>query len=385
MRKELFAVLAIATTLSLSACGGGGGGGGNTTQAVPPGNNGSDSTDKPRTLAEAFKEIGSHFSAQASMNYNRFDVIGDGRMLVGYSPDRSATELVMVDYTDTDNIVYTKLGKGDHHRGVIAEDFNNDGELEIYTYSHGYEYVLSGGLGVETAKSGKNFLITPDNQVELISDTYTHGACTGDFNGDSFIDIVDVNVYHGNNPLVRYGDGNNNFSDARDMPVGFLELNEAFTSCASHDVNSDGYDDIIFGLEGGPNHVIVYGGVDSLSFSSRTSLVSYGPEGQVYTLTDRGPVTTQMFTTGDYLVTFVTDYDTGTMIELFKVENDSYTHVETKKVDTDLLDIKVDGNVAVATNKWRSIGDIAGYYSRAVVHVTVDDGSLLVQTKRREQ
>ena len=380
MRKELFAVLATTAMLSLTACGGGGGSETQTVQSQLPSGGGNDdnSSDPVPTVADAFEEISNKFSDVDHLNFSRFDVVGDGRMLVGYSADTNGTDLVLVDYTDIENITYTEVGKGDHHRGIVAEDFDVDGTLEIYTFSHGYEYVHDNG-DTDMAETGENFLISEDGTIERVGGAYTHGACSGDFNGDTLPDIIDVNV----NPLVRYGDGNGDFENAQDMPVGLLEYNETFTTCTAHDINNDGYDDVIFGRNSGDNHVIVYGGADNMTFSSETSIVEYGEKGAVYTLTDRGPVTTGMFTTGDYLVTFVTDYDTGTMIELFETDGTTYRHVETQEFDQGVLDIEVTGDTAVVTDTW--IKAMSEYYTEPALHVTVDNGSLSLESKLREQ
>lgn len=376
--KQANIALAIFAAVAITACGGGGGSEG-TVQSVSL----SDNSSSNPTIVDAFESIGSHFASKEHHEFSRFDVIGNNQMLVSYSSNREDSDLVLVDYSDYNNIVYNEIGKGDHHRGVVVKDFNNDGDLEIYAFSHGYEYLINGD--VETATEGKNFLIA-DGEVNFIDEAYTHGSCSGDFNGDTLLDLVDVNVYHGYDPLVRYGDGNNNFVDnVEEMPAAFIARDEAFTSCASNDVNGDGYDDIIFGLQGGPNHVIVYGGANGLSYDSETSIVEYGEEGQIYTLTDRGPVTTQMYTDGDYLVTFVTDYDTGTMVELFELQGTSYVHVETDRINENAGDIRVTNGTAVVTNKWRSIEDIDGYFTDYVTHVSVENGQLNIESRQRNQ
>ncbi|MAI07975.1 MAG: hypothetical protein CMF61_03360 [Magnetococcales bacterium] len=390
-------LLTMIGALSLTACGGGGDTAPATpqTQAAPPPapvTTGNSSDVATPSKAEVFAVISDHFAHTTNINFARFDVLDNDRMLVAFSDDTDAPETVMVDFSDPNNITFTDLGKSSHHRGLIEVDLDHDSIAEIYTFSHGYEYVYDGDDNIQMAKQGDNFLIDEFGELTLIGGNNTHGACAGDFNGDSNVDIVDVNVYHGNTPVVRYNDGNADLSNAQDMPAEMLarhsKTDEGFTTCTSADVNQDGFDDVILGrnvvdIEPGRSvdgqHVILYGSADGLEFDEQFSVIDYN-ESSLEGLTN----TTGMFTVDNYMVAFVTDYET-TQIELFEVDsnnNSTYTFVQSISIDQATLDIEVKQGQAVITDTWtRAIDD---YYTEPAYHVTVENGSLQVEHRLRD-
>lgn len=386
--KQANIAVAIFAAVALSACGGGGSSSTETVQVAPP-TGSSNNSDNTPTAEEVFASISAELEHTHTMNYARFDVLENDRMLVGYSPDKTAPELILVDYSDPENIIYNELGTGGFRRGVIEADFDHDSTNELYTYSHGYEY-FNGDGELELASEGNNFYITETGEVKHIDDEYTHGACAGDFNGDTNIDIFDVNSSV-DDPLVRYNDGNGNFDNVQEMPSAFLERIETFTACTVVDVDSDGFDDVVLGrnlndivnadesITSVPNdHVILFGGSDSLEFNENYSIVNGRSDFEF----EDYPSTTGIYTTGDYMVAFVTDYNT-TEVELYQREGDTYTFVEAVSLDISTLDIEVVGSTGIVTSTWTK--DIDTYYTEPAIHVTVVDNALQIEERLRDK
>lgn len=376
--KRLLITSAIA--LVLTGCGGGGG-------SSPPSSNTASTAPQATTKADAVQAIATHFSAQRNQNFTRYDMISDTTMLVSYSPDTSDPTSVLVDFTDYDNITYTDLGTTTHYRGLLVADFDTDSVDDLYLFSHGYEIFNSSGNLTDSALQGKNVLVTNSDQ-RTIGSGYTHGACTGDFNGDTYLDIYDVNPYINSTDLVRINDGNGYFT-AYDAPLELREpASENFTSCASQDIDGDGYDDVVLGRNTRDpiedtgfvehnNHIVLFGSVNGLTYDSNRSVVELTMHDNIKDTENAVAIKLQ----GDYLVAFITDYYTSA-VELFEWTGDGYVFVDSLAVNTDILDVDTIGNEFVPRST--ILRDLGTHYTATVPHYSIKDGKLSVTNKTRK-
>lgn len=377
-------LIASAIAMTLVGCGGGGSTPvDNSTSTTPP----TTVTPDPKpTKAEAIQAIADHFSEVQEQNFTRYDFITETSLLVSYSPDTTAPTTVIVDFSDTANITYTEVEPTTFYRGVVAQDFDNNGELDLYLYSHGYEIFDENGDAIDSAESGINYL-SLNGTITQEGEGYTHGACSGDFNGDTYPDIYDVNAY-GSMSLVRYNDGNGSFQ-VRDIPLelrGFAaNAVDApnFTSCASSDIDGDGYSDVVLGRNYTYNgeyeqlneHVVLFGSVDGLVYDSNRSLSEF----MMYDSIAGTEATVSIHIEGEYIVAFVTDYY-NSAAELYKWTDTGYQFVNAIEQEGQFLD--VDNINGEFVPRWSALNFLAGYYDETD-HYSIVDGKLTLSKKVR--
>lgn len=323
--------------------------------------------------------------------FTRFDIVGNAKMVVYRATnlntitngvtDADIEDTVLVDYRDSNNIVITTMGVGTVARGTVVADFDGDQLDDYYAHSHGHEF----GNGENHALEGDNvlYLSSLQYQGKIIGSGYTHGACAGDFNGDGFVDILDVNAYSGS-PLARFNDGNGNFT-VQNTPIELREpLQENFTSCIAIDVNGDTIDDVVLGRNADYHldvngHTVLLGSTDGLLYGYETEVIPYDNA-----VPDGAPATLKMFNIQDrYVVAYVSDYLTS-WADLLEVTDNGLVLV-------DKISLTVD---ATGTHDAEMINDqmvplsantlsLDTYYSEDVSHISIANGRLVETIKAR--
>lgn len=381
MKKFL---LTSAVTLALTGCGGSGS---NTSEEQPP------ITTPPVVVIPTPQEVFSSIAAQFdSSNYQfaRFDIVGDSKMVIYRAKqldtitngvtDADIEDAILVDYSDPNNIQTTDMGLGTVARGTVVADFDGDGIDDYYAHSHGHEF----GAYENWPHEGDNvlYLSSLQYQGKIIGGGYTHGACAGDFNGDSFVDILDVNAYNGS-PLVRYNDGSGNFT-TYDTPIELREpLREDFTSCVAIDTNADSIDDVVLGRNADENqdvngHTVLLGGTNALTYGYETEVIPYD-----HAVPDGAPATLKMFNVSDkYVIALVSDYYTD-WADLLEVTDNGLVLVDhiTLSSDSTALDAELINNELVPF--WSNPLTLETYYTEEVSHVSIIDGKLVETVKTR--
>ncbi|MBS3798109.1 hypothetical protein [Pseudoalteromonas sp. BDTF-M6] len=384
MKKLL---LASAITLALTGCGGGTNSKTTPPVELPP------TTPPPVTVTPTPQEV---FSAIAetvdgsNYQYARFDIVGDSKMIIYRATnlntitngvtDADIENAVLVDYSDPNNIQTTNMGIGTIARGTVVADFDGDSVNDYYAYSHGHEF----GAGENHASEGNNivYLSSLQYQGKVVGNGYTHGACAGDFNSDTFVDILDVNVYR-SSPLVRYNDGNGNFT-AYDTPLELREpIQENFTSCVAIDTNNDTIDDVVLGRNADNNqdvngHTVLLGGTDSLTFGYETDVIPYD-----HAVPDGAPSTLKMFNVSDhYVIALVSDYRTD-WADLLEVTDNGLLLIDSVTLSSDATshDAELIYGEMVIFNSHTST--LENYYTEAVSHISIVDSKLVEAIKTR--
>lgn len=149
------------------------------------------------------------------------------------------------------------LGAGANPQSIVVGDFNNDGKLDVATgaTSNNISVVLGNGAG--GFGSPTNFATAPAPKLAVSGD-FPYYLVTGDFNGDSNLDIITSNS--ANNISILLGDGNGNFGTATNYAVGSGPI-----YVASGDFNGDGKRDLVT-VNAGSNDISILLGEGTGSF-----------------------------------------------------------------------------------------------------------------------
>ncbi len=145
----------------------------------------------------------------------------------------------------------------DDEYGVVFDDFNNDGLVDIFTcglFEANHLYINNGnGLLInESEKRGVSGLTKKEsNELNL-------GACAGDLDNDGDDDLY-VTVLNGGNKIYKnVGDGY--FVDYSSISGGIGQKSDRTNSCAFADVDNDGDLDIFIANENSSNRLYLNNG-----------------------------------------------------------------------------------------------------------------------------
>jgi len=179
-------------------------------------------------------------------------------------------------------------------REMIIEDFNGDGQLDIFFSNNGYEEIAPGNTGFDCEKNGL-LLSGADGKLHDVSAThlpdlidFSHGSSAADIDGDGDIDIwvnnlgCEVNVPS----YLLLNDGTGKFTIVADTGVddGFSappfvgrndRLPDDFTQGAGAqfvDADRDGDQDLYVHVSDGVHRLLLNDGAGRFSSAPSTSL-----------------------------------------------------------------------------------------------------------------
>jgi len=127
----------------------------------------------------------------------------------------------------TTTVISGTVTQGEFIRKIVVADFNGDGCDDAFLADHGIEsgdnqfwgapdaLLLSNGGGQLTDESA-NVLLTTLHFTNSDTDHYTHGAATGDFDGDNDIDIL-VSTTTGPGSVILVNDSVGGFTEYNQM------------------------------------------------------------------------------------------------------------------------------------------------------------------------
>ena len=147
----------------------------------------------------------------------------------------------------------------DDEYGVVTEDFNNDGLVDIFTcglYENNHLYINYGDIrfkdeATERGVSGQN-----EGNKEL--QEYNLGACAGDFDNDGNIDLY-VSSLNSKNKLFK-NTGGGFFVDYTSIANAGGDETDRSNSVVTADVNNDGNLDIFITNENSTNRLLLNNG-----------------------------------------------------------------------------------------------------------------------------
>ncbi len=127
-----------------------------------------------------------------------------------------------------------------------AADFDNDGDLDIVATSSLNQtdkiYINQGG--VQEGLEG----IFIESALDAVTNQYSQGVATGDFNGDTIPDLYIGTMSGGSQNKLFLGDGDGTFT-----PANIAGDTSEVRSVAIGDIDNDGDNDIYVGVYGEPN------------------------------------------------------------------------------------------------------------------------------------
>ena len=128
-----------------------------------------------------------------------------------------------------------------HGRKVLLGDFNNDGYVDVFFISHGYDNIPFKGEYSKAIFSDGSGGFYDTEYTDFVS--FYHGGATGDIDNDGDLDLVIVEGGRGKS-LVYLNNGGvlNPSSDLIDQ-----DLAKSMYNAELFDLNNDGYLDLIMG------------------------------------------------------------------------------------------------------------------------------------------
>jgi len=92
-----------------------------------------------------------------------------------------------------------------HPRQMIAADFDNDGDKDVYIADHGYDADPFPGQPNTLLRNNGNGTLTDASMGLSRKNTYTHGASAGDVDGNGLIDLFENNSWTGLTLFINKG------------------------------------------------------------------------------------------------------------------------------------------------------------------------------------
>ena len=130
-------------------------------------------------------------------------------------------------------------------RDIIIEDFNGDGQPDIFFSNHGYEEIAPGNTGFDCEKNGL-LLSGADGKLHDVSAThlpgltdFSHGSSAADIDGDGDIDVLSASTT--DNKIAWYeNDGSQSFT-----PHTITTSADGAASVYAVDIDGDGDMDVL--------------------------------------------------------------------------------------------------------------------------------------------
>jgi hypothetical protein len=171
-------------------------------------------------------------------------------LVIANGEDSSVTILIGTGKGNFNEAKGSPFAVGYMPNDIAIADFNKDGKPDLAFANHDRKYltVLAGdGAGSFTSLKGSPF------PVEV--KPHTHGLVAGDFNGDGNIDLV-TDSWGNNHLAVLFGNNGHGFNS----PVKYLEVGKhPYQRIRAADLNKDGNLDLITTNLDGDNTTILLG------------------------------------------------------------------------------------------------------------------------------
>ena len=201
-------------------------------------------------------------------------------------------------FLNNQNETFTNITSGSGIFGTVycAADFNNDGDLDLLTYSSGTKILLNNGDHTFTSQA-----------ISTIDDSFYSAIVCFDYNNDGFVDIF-MSIDSSSQSRLLKNNGDLTFTDVTsDAGIVYTGDNNAVTA---GDYNNDGLTDVYIG---------------SYDTSQTCKLFQNNGDG---TFTD---VTTITGTQGhkDTRTSSFADYNNDGYLDIFSSHHDFYTYSNT--------------------------------------------------------
>ena len=140
----------------------------------------------------------------------------------------------------------------DHTWGVLAADFDNDGDDDVYFLNLGYPEHRNRLLRNDIASTGA-FTDVTGSSGDAVMIPRNFGGTTLDYNNDGLLDIFLTGPKPSLHNFLLRNDGNLSFSDVSES-AGFTK-SDNFRHCSAGDYNNDGCIDLAVGVFHGSNYL----------------------------------------------------------------------------------------------------------------------------------
>ena len=161
-----------------------------------------------------------------------------------------------------------------HPREFVFSDFNSDGVLDFFIAAHGYDASPFDGESNVLMISQNNSYVSQQTEL-FLPNGFTHSGAAGDIDNDNDSDFISVNL----NPqvLLFTNDGDGNFTNSSELlPETLSRPGSIFkaTSSLLHDIDGDGYVDILLGSDHSRGtHLTIYFGSSSGRYTDSNKLI----------------------------------------------------------------------------------------------------------------
>lgn len=167
------------------------------------------------------------------------------------TPIRPTTGDIIYQFEDSFSLSSNSFSGTIHPREFALGYFNQDSIVDFFIAAHGYDAPpFPGERNVFAISLEQGYLNT---QADLTApDGFTHSAAVGDIDGDGDIDILSVDIAPSPQAYLYVNDGGGFFSDSSHLlPIDLTRQNStvSFTSSLIHDVDGDGFTEIILGSQ----------------------------------------------------------------------------------------------------------------------------------------
>ncbi|MEC7516568.1 MAG: FG-GAP-like repeat-containing protein, partial [Pseudomonadota bacterium] len=217
-------------------------------------------------MSLTFEKQSSHVwnnTALHRMDLVAFDYDGDGRddiavMPLNWPPDPTPLDVTIFQnqganqFTDTSAAIVGGTVQVVHARDFVVGDFNGDAKDDLFIADHGYDSSPFPGFQNALLLTTATGLTNATDQLPQAHD-FTHSTGASDVEGDGDLDLIVGNIWGQNliDPQIALNDGGvfTNSTTALPSEVVSIPTRNRFVSQDLHDLDGDGYPDLILGAD----------------------------------------------------------------------------------------------------------------------------------------
>ncbi|MEC8183444.1 MAG: VCBS repeat-containing protein, partial [Pseudomonadota bacterium] len=253
-----------------------------------------------------------------------------------------------------------------HARDFVVGDFNGDAKDDLFIADHGYDSSPFPGFQNALLLTTTTGLTNATEQLPQAYD-FTHSTGAGDVEGDGDLDLIVGNIWGQNliDPQIALNDGGVFTNSTTGLPSEVLSIptRNRFVSQDLHDLDGDGYPDLILGADSYAGHQALYPAGTSLILkndgggSFQEVLHQFvGPFGANSTALDINPIDVNNDGRVDLLVTFTTrDPYYGAYASTLLIQN-----AEGAFIDETAARLPADNSGTGNWRKWQHLADFDG-------------------------